>query len=897
VGVALLALALLIALALVQSDPGTAASAPGSLSSIPARPLKVVDQAKLKVGAIVRKQRRRNRLHPPRPHRHLRPKPEPGEGKPAGGGGGGVRPDVGPKVAEGVNGAEGKPAEEEGDKGPRPRFLAPAHLQAPQRTPALRSGGPHQPFAAATSFLAAQSSESGFVPPDSMGSVGPSQILIYVNGRIKLFDKAGNPQAGLNMTDATFWSSVTGGSDVSDPGVEYDRLSGRWIVSAITIDSPNKLVLAISSGPTITAASSFSLYAFSNGLAGNKFADYPQLGVDKNGVYIGTNDFIGNSFKGTAGYVFSKAALISGSPSAFVFEGLATGTGSGPYSPQGVTDMDANVNDGYFIGVDNAAFSQLDLRRVSNVNGPGPPTLSGNLNVAVPTTYFPLTVPAQGTANGLDAIDDRLYEAMIARNPDGSLALWTAHNIRVNSSGAGGSSGSFNRDADRWYEIGSLGTTPALIQSGTLFDSAASSPIFYWMPSIAANGQGHASLNSSAAGVGRFTDIVSAGHLAGDPAGTTQAPTTVVTGSSIYNPLITNPERWGDYSQTVVDPTDNQTFWTFQEYANAPSSWGLQVTQLKAPPPATPASSSPASVSAGQQSVCVQITGTSSAGSGFFDPGSDFGGPGYASHISGSATGGVTVKSVSFIDPTHVTLDLDTTGASAGTQSLTITNPDGQSATGPALDVGSGGSPCTGPTAVTGAASDIGPDTATVSATVNPHGIATTFRFQYGTTTAYGLDSPAPPASAGAGNSDVGVSTSLAGLAPSTTYHYLVDASSSAGTAEGDDATFTTTASPSGGGGSSAGGGGSTDTTPPDTTITRGPKRKTSKTSARFRFRSSEPGSSFRCRLDRKPFAACSSPKRYTHLKPGRHRFRVFAADSAGNRDPSAVVYKWKVTP
>src|SRR5262249_55390489 len=135
-----------------------------------------------------------------------------------------------------------------------------------------------------------------------------------------------------------------------------------------------------------------------------------------------------------------------------------------------------------------------------------------------------------------------------------------------------------------------------------------------------------------------------------------------------------NPKRWGDYSQTVVDPTDNQTFWTFQEYANATNSWGVRAIKLNAPPPATPTAAAPNPILGGQSSVSVQITGTSSSGSGFFDPGPDSGGPGFPSHISASVSGGVTVNSATYTDPTHVTLDLNTTGAPNGAKDVTITN-------------------------------------------------------------------------------------------------------------------------------------------------------------------------------------------------------------------------------
>src|SRR5437764_5769689 len=64
-----------------------------------------------------------------------------------------------------------------------------------------------QPQVVGTNFLGVQASESGFIPPDSMGAVGPDQILVVVNGRIKVFDKVGNPGA-LNASTDVFFQSV-----------------------------------------------------------------------------------------------------------------------------------------------------------------------------------------------------------------------------------------------------------------------------------------------------------------------------------------------------------------------------------------------------------------------------------------------------------------------------------------------------------------------------------------------------------------------------------------------------------------------------------------------------------------------------------------------------------------
>jgi bacillolysin len=85
------------------------------------------------------------------------------------------------------------------------------------------------------------------------------------------------------------------------------------------------------------------------------------------------------------------------------------------------------------------------------------------------------------------------------------------------------------------------------------------------------------------------------------------------------------------------------------------------------------------------------------------------------------------------------------------------------------------------------------------------------------------------------------------------------------------------------------------DTSAPQTTITKGPKAKTTIRKARFVFKSTEPSSSFRCKLDKKKWTSCAPPKKYKKLKPGKHKFRVYAIDAAGNVDASPAVWKWRV--
>jgi len=90
------------------------------------------------------------------------------------------------------------------------------------------------------------------------------------------------------------------------------------------------------------------------------------------------------------------------------------------------------------------------------------------------------------------------------------------------------------------------------------------------------------------------------------------------------------------------------------------------------------------------------------------------------------------------------------------------------------------------------------------------------------------------------------------------------------------------------------------DTIPPNTLIDSGPRGLTDNPSPSFTFHSPQPGVSFECRLDPAAggtWAPCSSPKDYTDLARGPHRFEVRAIDAAGNADPSPAVRTINVQP
>jgi hypothetical protein len=82
---------------------------------------------------------------------------------------------------------------------------------------------------------------------------------------------------------------------------------------------------------------------------------------------------------------------------------------------------------------------------------------------------------------------------------------------------------------------------------------------------------------------------------------------------------------------------------------------------------------------------------------------------------------------------------------------------------------------------------------ATLNGAVNPHGLATTVRFQYGTTTSYGSTTANQTKT---GSATQNVAANISGLTANTTYHFRIVATNSSGTRFGADRTFTTTGPP-----------------------------------------------------------------------------------------------------
>jgi hypothetical protein len=174
-----------------------------------------------------------------------------------------------------------------------------------------------------------------------------------------------------------------------------------------------------------------------------------------------------------------------------------------------------------------------------------------------------------------------------------------------------------------------------------------------------------------------------------------------------------------------------------------------------------------------------------------------------------------------------------------------------------------------------------GATTASLSGTWRTYGVSFPIGFDYGAS----LESTSAVSASQAGEEVATVTQEVGGLAPQSVYQFRSFAQSPLTKVLAPNPTVFQTTSTS-----------ASDTTPPETTITKEPKAKSSKSKAKYKFTSSEPNSTFTCKFDKKKPKPCDSGKaKYKRLDDGKHKFKVYAVDAAGNRDPSPDKDKFKV--
>jgi PKD repeat protein len=401
-------------------------------------------------------------------------------------------------------------------------------------------------------MLANWAGQSSFARPyDPTGAAGPNHYLQAINASPFQVRNKATGAVLLTANISSLWSPAT--SDDGDPIVMYDKFADRWFISQFG-SSGNSIYIAISTSSDPTG--SYYAYTFTS----PQFPDYLKFSIWENGYYMTSNQSTDRVF------CFERDQMLLGNSSArSISQTFSTGTVSGFFLPMPADAADALTlpdpgtplpflsyyenawgggTDGIKIWNMTVTWGTTPVATIAAATQINTSAFDGSYNAS----WNDITQP--GTTQKLDGIGGVLsYRAQWTK--------WSGYNSLVMCWPVVISS---TQRSIRWSEIRQDQITGvwSLYQEGTFTPDTDSR----WMGSIAMNVNGSIALAYCKSSSTTYPTLAYTGRLAGDPLGVmTFAETVVITGTSTQ----TGTNRYGDYSQTSLDP-DGVTFWHTGEY-------------------------------------------------------------------------------------------------------------------------------------------------------------------------------------------------------------------------------------------------------------------------------------------------------------------------------------------
>ena len=429
--------------------------------------------------------------------------------------------------------------------------------------------------------------DTTYIPPDTMGAVGPRHIVEMINGNFEVFDKTGRSVRSRSL--ASFWTDIVGvavqNGDVFDPRIVFDPASGRFFATSIDRDygAGNNVYLARSD--TSDPTGDWDGFRFAPDTEGAvQFHDFDTLAIDADGVYICTDDFPDSSaLTGLKScYSIPKADLVAALPT---LANMTRFEESPPELPsiwgsfQPALDFGSSDGRAPLLGVAFGTPSYLLRANIFDAGAAGATLGDAETILGDPghRVWGGARQPPPSTGRNW-SIESRIgvLPGNVVQQGD---SLWAAHTVQGSASNA----------AVRWYEIDE--PTNTLLQTGLIDDPLQD----FIYPSIAVNALGQVVIGYTCSGPSlAASSCVSVGET---QAGVTEfdPPLLLRLGAGYYyQDYGTGRNRWGDFSATVIDPADPCAFWTFQEFVaeaahglvgppplSGGGRWGTAITELR----------------------------------------------------------------------------------------------------------------------------------------------------------------------------------------------------------------------------------------------------------------------------------------------------------------------------
>jgi hypothetical protein len=430
---------------------------------------------------------------------------------------------------------------------------------------------------------------SGFaaiVPPDPHMAAGTEHLIVVVNIAFQIYNKNGDALSPV-IPFADFFDIVPGCTShdvdgfaaVFDPTVVYDEQTNRFVIG---IDGNGDSFCVAASDPD--DPTHWNGYGFPTNVNG-AFFDFPHMGVGPDAIIMGSNQFGGTLPFGFEGRVFAmnKDDMYSGDPLRVVTRVIKPGPDAAPNVKLDGTPQPAHyhltdlvgvhrhyIMGEFFDGKSHAVYFWDDPFGADDFD------LAGDVDLAeasgVPCENFecfPVPWPQKGSVEILEGNDFRGQETEIRNG-----LLWTAQTISCNP-------GTGTRNCVRWAQIDPTLVVPGVLDpSGFPLESGVDGVIqagvlgsrkaFRQFPALSVNTCDDMVIGYSAGSEKLFPSIYVTGRQVSDPLGTLGGERKLLEGKTDYSSFQDNggefPERWGDYTETAIDP-DGKTFWYVGEYA------------------------------------------------------------------------------------------------------------------------------------------------------------------------------------------------------------------------------------------------------------------------------------------------------------------------------------------
>jgi hypothetical protein len=383
----------------------------------------------------------------------------------------------------------------------------------------------------------------GCLPPDTNAAVGNNYVAETVNIDFRVFDKT----TGTQLLDEGL-STLFGASSGGDPYVVYDDTVNRWYVTAFDSNDAGLFIAVSNDGSPLDG---FKTYDLTN-VGG--FPDYQKIGYTKDAIFISYNDF-GSANGNAAILTIDKSAILSGtlitynSVPAPQFRAM----------PPAQMHADAKGGTEWFVSTDGSDVGGTTIRVTKMTN---------YLSNAPVFTYTSLKVRQYQQATTADQPGGAGTVTVFPNTTTTQVQYRNGHLLTAMASAQ--AKDGFVYPKGLYYQINVATGTPKLLKQG-LIDPGKG--VAVQMVTVDEDKKHHLGLTWIESSINEYLSMWVGSS-------TTSARVDVSPGGGFF----TYSSRIGDYSSTVVDPSDALTFWSANEYIGSDGSsdiWRTHIASFK----------------------------------------------------------------------------------------------------------------------------------------------------------------------------------------------------------------------------------------------------------------------------------------------------------------------------